>query len=40
MGKIKFQYENKNINLFNGLDNHEIIEVYEILKMEIEKRNK
>lgn len=40
MGKIKFQYENKNINLFNGLDNHEMIEVYEILKMEIEKRNK
>jgi hypothetical protein len=40
MGKIKFQYENKNINLFNGLDNHEMIEVYEILKMEIENRNK
>lgn len=40
MGKIKFQYENKNISLFNGLNTYEMFEVCEVLKMEIEKRNK
>ncbi len=40
MGKIKFQYENKNISIFNGLNNSEMIEVCEILKSEVEKRNK
>ncbi len=40
MGKIKFQYENKNINILNVLDNYEMNEVFEILKIEIENRSK
>jgi hypothetical protein len=40
MGKINFQYGNKNINILNGLDNYEMIEVCKILNTELEKTNK
>jgi hypothetical protein len=40
MGKIKFQHQNKNINILNGLNNSEIEEVCELLKNETEKQDK
>ncbi|WP_367768757.1 hypothetical protein AB3G33_09805 [Flavobacterium sp. WC2421] len=40
MGKINFQYQEKNINILNGINNSEMSEVCELLINEIEKRTK
>lgn len=39
MGKIKIQYKNKEITIFNGLNNSEMNEVCKILNSEIGNRN-
>lgn len=37
MGKIQIHFKNKEVTIFNGLNNSEMNEVFEILKREIEK---